>query len=88
MLAGALAALLVAVLLFGPVETTAAAGRPALLTRLLEASLAALLGERAPAVLGVLMLALAAVFVCRPLERRIGRSAPLLGTLLIFGSAS
>jgi len=85
-LAGALAALLVAVLVLGPMDSTAGAGTPALVTRLLEAPLAALAGGRAPGLLGVLMLALAAVCACRSLERRIGPGAPLLVALLIFGS--
>ncbi len=92
-LAAALAAVLVAAAVPGPLELAAvgpgpAAGAPALLTAALALPLSAVAGTRAPAIFGALMLALAAGCACRPLERRIGRSAPLLVALLVFGSAA
>ena len=46
----------------------------------------ALVGESGPAVLGVLLLGLAAGVACPRLERRVGPSAPWLLAVLIFGS--
>ena len=85
-LAAALAALLGAFLVLGPAVPPGDAGPRALVARLLEAPLTALAGDRGGGVLGVLMLALAAACACRSLERRLGAAAPVLVTLLVFGS--
>ena len=82
-----LAGLLGPVLALGPAAQTGSGGQP-LVARLLLAPLAAVAAERATAILGVLMLVVAAAVACRALERRIGSTAPLLVGLLIFGSAS
>ncbi len=85
-LAGSLAALLAAVLALGPVASTPAGDTPALVTRLLATPLTAVAGARAPGILGMAMLALAAALACGALERRVGPQAPLLVALLVFGS--
>jgi len=77
-----------AALALGPLEAPAGGGTPALVSRVLEAPLAVAAAARAPAVLGVLMLMVAAACACQALERRVGPPAPLLVTLLIFGSGS
>jgi hypothetical protein len=84
----ALGSLLVAVWRIAPVASVASHGTEPLLARLLEAPLAALSETRSAGLLGVLALALAAACACRSLERRIGSAAPLVVTLLIFGSGS
>ena len=81
-------ALVAAAVILGPAEPRPATHPTALLTAALELPLTAVAGARAPAMLGALLLALAAACVCRPLERRIGPSAPLLVALLAFGSAA
>ena len=86
MLAGALLLLLVAGLWLEPVAAEPTPDGRALASWLLAAGTSALAGARGQAVLGVLMLALAAVIARPSLERRLGRAAPLLLALLIFGS--
>ncbi len=86
-LAALLAALLAAAVALGPVDLRSATRPAAFVIAVLELPLM-VVAARAPAILGALLLALAAAFVCRPLERRIGTSAPLLLALLVFGSAA
>ena len=86
LLAACFLALLVAVLWLGPAEPGPDLGARALVTGLLHGASMALAGPRGPAVLGVIMLALAAAMACPPLERRVGPGAPLLVALLVFGS--
>ena len=88
MLAALLAALVAAAAILGPVAARSATDPAAFVTSMLELPLTVAAGARAPAILGALLLALAALCACRPLERRIGPSAPLLVALLVFGSAA
>lgn len=74
--------------ILGPVEPRSPSHRAAVLTGVLELPLLAAAGASAGPVFGALLLALAAACACRPLERRIGPSAPLLVALLAFGSAA
>lgn len=87
LLAAALAVLALVVLVAPPTRPPTELAPQGLVTRLLEVAATGAVSGRGPAVVGLLMLALAAAAVCRPLERRIGATAPLLVTLLIFGSA-